>query len=297
MIINYSIIIPHYNIPDLLVRCLGSIPVREDVQVIVVDDCSPDYATYKERYPELSRPYLELYQTPCGGSAGRARNIGLQHAKGKWILFADADDFFVPDMYHLIASHCNDDADVIFFKANSVDSMTLEQANRHLRRNESIDLYLNGSVNCVKAILSFSVVWATMYSSSLLTENKIEFEEVLCGNDILFAVKAAHFAKNPYFCNQSLYVITFRNNSLDDNKRKNYKSYVIHQMVHARLDLYCKRNNILDGAPQCVISNIFKSFRLFGLKAAIMHVSLAIMDGVLFFGLKEALTRKIICKS
>jgi len=39
---NYSIIIPHYNIPELLMRCLKSIPKRDDIQVIVVDDGSPD---------------------------------------------------------------------------------------------------------------------------------------------------------------------------------------------------------------------------------------------------------------
>ena len=44
--INYSIIIPHKNIPELLVRCLNSIPEREDIQVIVVDDCSDDADTY-----------------------------------------------------------------------------------------------------------------------------------------------------------------------------------------------------------------------------------------------------------
>jgi len=38
--INYSIIIPHKNIPHLLVRCLDSIPQREDVQIIVADDNS-----------------------------------------------------------------------------------------------------------------------------------------------------------------------------------------------------------------------------------------------------------------
>jgi len=57
---NFSIIIPHYNIPDLLMRCLKSIPVCGDIQVIVVDDNSPDAATYLERFPELSRPYLEF---------------------------------------------------------------------------------------------------------------------------------------------------------------------------------------------------------------------------------------------
>ena len=39
---TFSIIIPHYDIPDLLMRCLKSIPVSEDIQVIVVDDNSPD---------------------------------------------------------------------------------------------------------------------------------------------------------------------------------------------------------------------------------------------------------------
>ena len=91
MIPLYSIIIPHYDIPDLLMRCLKSIPVSEDIQVIVVDDNSPDADTYLERYPELSRPYLEFTRTTKGGGAGYARNVGLDHAKGKWLLFADSD--------------------------------------------------------------------------------------------------------------------------------------------------------------------------------------------------------------
>ena len=37
-----TVIIPHFSIPDLLARCLDSIPQRDDVQVIVVDDHSPD---------------------------------------------------------------------------------------------------------------------------------------------------------------------------------------------------------------------------------------------------------------
>lgn len=69
---NYTVIIPHYNIPDFLMRCLESIPVRKDIQVIVIDDCSPGVSEYLLKYPQLSRPYLEYYSTPIGGSAGRA---------------------------------------------------------------------------------------------------------------------------------------------------------------------------------------------------------------------------------
>ena len=38
----FSIIIPYKDIPDLLIRCLKSIPVSEDIQVIVVDDNSSE---------------------------------------------------------------------------------------------------------------------------------------------------------------------------------------------------------------------------------------------------------------
>ena len=113
---QFSIIIPHYNIPDLLMRCLESIPVSEDIQVIVVDDNSSDADTYLERYPELSRPYLEFIRTTKGGGAGYARNVGLDHAKGKWLLFADADDLYVDDMYEIIRPYADSKADIIFFK-------------------------------------------------------------------------------------------------------------------------------------------------------------------------------------
>ena len=63
---TFSIIIPHKNIPDLLMRCLKSIPVSEDIQVIVVDDNSADADTYLDNYPELSRPYLEFIRTTKG---------------------------------------------------------------------------------------------------------------------------------------------------------------------------------------------------------------------------------------
>ena len=42
--ILYSIIIPHYNSPDLLLRLLKTIPVREDLEVIVVDDNSTNFS-------------------------------------------------------------------------------------------------------------------------------------------------------------------------------------------------------------------------------------------------------------
>ena len=86
--LNYSIIIPHKNCPDLLKRLLDSIPERDDVQIIVVDDNSDE-----GKKPSIDRKDTEviLLDAERSKGAGRARNVGLEHAEGKWLLFADAD--------------------------------------------------------------------------------------------------------------------------------------------------------------------------------------------------------------
>ncbi len=91
---NYSIIIPHKNTPDLLQRCLDSIPRRVDLQIIVVDDNSDIEKVNFIHFPGLNDPHIEVVFTKEGKGAGYARNVGLKHAKGKWLVFADADDKF-----------------------------------------------------------------------------------------------------------------------------------------------------------------------------------------------------------
>ena len=95
--INYSIIIPHKNIPYLLQRCIDSIPYRDDVQIIVIDDNSDPTIVDFSNFPGCNRPQVEIYFTKDGRGAGYARNVGLQHVKEKWVLFADADDLFTDD--------------------------------------------------------------------------------------------------------------------------------------------------------------------------------------------------------
>ncbi|KAA6303909.1 putative glycosyltransferase EpsJ, partial [termite gut metagenome] len=128
--INYSIIIPHKNIPDLLRRCLNSIPRREDIQIIVVDDNSDSNIVDFEHFPGMGEPCVEVVFTKEGKGAGYARNVGLSKAKGKWLLFADADDFFCEFLLQNIDKYLNANVDVVYFKAQSVDSDTLLPADR-----------------------------------------------------------------------------------------------------------------------------------------------------------------------
>ena len=88
--VNYTFIIPHKDCLTLLKRCIASIPVRDDIQIIVVDDHSNHEIQDFNSLPSR----IELFRLVDYHGAGAARNEGLLHARGKWILFADCDDYY-----------------------------------------------------------------------------------------------------------------------------------------------------------------------------------------------------------
>ena len=99
---HYSIIIPHKNTPRLLERCLYSIPTWDEIQIIIIDDNSNSESVDFSHFPGNGRKNTEVLFTKEGKGAGYARNIGLSHARGKWIIFADADDFFTADCFTIL---------------------------------------------------------------------------------------------------------------------------------------------------------------------------------------------------
>ena len=212
--VAYSIIIPHYGIPELLRRCLASIPQREDFQIIVVDDHSPDFDTYRDRYPDLFREGVTWLQTPHNGGAGLARNVGLDHATGKWLLFADADDFFTEDMEELLDAYKDTEADVIYFRHRCVMSDNLEEkARRDKWMDGMFDRYFE-SGDDRELRFNHCVPWAKMTRRSLVEENALRYDEVRYSNDIMFNITAASKARSVRVVDREFYVLTQRPGSL-----------------------------------------------------------------------------------
>lgn len=215
---NYTVIIPHYNIPRLLERCVNSIPMREDVQVIVVDDCSPKSKDINITFEKLrQRPNLELYSTPKGGSAGRARNVGLDNAKGKWLVFADADDFFDIAVGELLDSCLNASEDVIYFRCRSVMSNDINIPSQRIS-NES--KYFTASMTKEIELhfrTEIHVPWGKIIKRNFIEDNQIRFDETLYANDAMFAVLTGCKANSINLANINAYVLTERPDSLCGN--------------------------------------------------------------------------------
>ena len=221
-VINYSIIIPHYNIPDLLLRCLKSIPVREDIQVIVVDDCSPNADRYLKDYPELSRPYLEYYSTPQGGSAGRARNVGLDYAKGKWLIFLDADDLLSDDAEQILDETINRPEDLIFYNTICVMSDDLSKKSDRNFYSHFFEEYEETHDDRYFRY-SFHSLWGKVIKREFVKSHKFRFDETRYSNDTYFSTVTGHFAQQIAIINRPLFIVTERSGSLASSQFKNNK--------------------------------------------------------------------------
>ena len=126
---TYTIIIPHKNIPLLLQRCLDSIPLRQDIQVVIVDDNSSPAVVDFDNFPGSERKDTEIIHTSESKGAGYARNCGLAAAKGRWLLFADADDFFLPGFLDVLDTFALTDYDIRDRLAKSIsDDEDIEDA-------------------------------------------------------------------------------------------------------------------------------------------------------------------------
>ena len=210
--INYSIIIPHKNTPNYLLRCLDSIPLRDDVQVIVVDDNSNPEKVDFDHFPQWKGKHYEYYLTKEGRGAGFARNIGLEHAVGKWLLFADADDFMLPVINNLFDEYVDSDADIIFFRPKAVMADDVSKpSDRTDYLNAIVDDYVKNG-NAVRYLFNWYCPWSKIIRHESV--RGVKFEEIRYSNDNVYSVTALCHAQKVSVCDTTFYVATRSNDSL-----------------------------------------------------------------------------------
>jgi glycosyltransferase involved in cell wall biosynthesis len=206
-----SVIIPHYDGVIKLKRLLDSVP--RHINVIIVDDCSPDQRSLTLLVQGYSN--VALSRTPHNSGAGAARNIGLsQLIKGK-VLFADGDDYFEEDAFSIIEEYQFDSADIVFFNPTSVVENTSEVGTRHTKYSNLIRSYSEGFDEAIK--YQFVVPWSKLYDVNFLRENDINFEEIKASNDVMFSVKSGHLANEVKVDERIVYCVTQSHTSLTNS--------------------------------------------------------------------------------
>ncbi len=244
MSVKYSIIIPYYNSIYSLKRLLESIPKVDDIEVIVVDDNSTknlnEYIDLVKGQQSFNHKFLRNDTSHKG--AGVCRNIGINHAIGKWLLFADADDFFVEDWVKTIEKFFDSPYDVIYYTPISIDLESKESSNRHKYYENLIFRHLENRSDKTTNLLryKYAVPWSKMIKRELVTKYNIKFDKTLAANDVMFSTKVGHLSKQIEVSKEVIYCVTDGKGTVSRNLSKDH---FIHRVeVFIRYYKYLKSN-------------------------------------------------------
>lgn len=229
-----SVIIAAYNCDKYINQCIDSLLNQsfKNFEIIVVDDGSTDrtYSILNEYKTKNKNLYIYRQKNKY---AGVARNNGLSCAKGEYVLFLDADDFFEPNMLMLAYQRAKSvDADIVVFKGREYNDVTKEFKN--CRFPLSPELFPN------KAVISAGefgeklfqanscIAWNKLISKKFIDKVGVKFSSTKSSNDTVFIYTLLSLAKRITLVNEIL--VNYRTgnpNSLQRSKAKSWECICI----------------------------------------------------------------------
>lgn len=239
--IKYSIIIPIYNAEKTLRRCLDSIAcqLRDDVQIVLINDGSQDLSeAIAMEYVQKNPAFQVITQKNSGVS--RARNTGLEVAKGEYVMFVDSDDYVRSDYFSILDQ--NEDCDLLVFCHEIIgdDPRNMAELFAQLREIEShsqrLELLLSS-----RRIMS---PWDKRFKRSIIEANRIRFpEEMQIGEDFNFCMA---YAVQCRVINIETSSIIYNDITGQDSLSRKYRPDLARQMLAA----FAKAAAAIQDGPQ-----------------------------------------------
>lgn len=195
--LKISVIVPVYNAEKYLQRCIDSILTQTfiDFELLLIDDGS------KDKSGEICDEYanrdnrVKVFHKENGG-ASSARNLGLDYANGKYVVFVDSDDYisasYLDCFYQILLKY--NDVDLI------IQSPIYTSTNGALKSREIPSKVYDG-VNILSDFvtdgnLDFTEPHSKLFRLNLIQENNIRFnEKVIVGEDGIFIACFLRYCK------------------------------------------------------------------------------------------------------
>lgn len=191
-----SVIVPVYNTEKYLEQCLNSIlgQTLRELEVICVDDGSSDGSVdIIKKMAEKDGRLRLLNQKNAGG--GAARNLGLSKARGKYLMFLDSDDYFLPELLEKLAARCEETkAQVCVCKARCYhEDLGFETPEPAALREEflpekEVFHWKDMPEGIFNAFHNWP--WNKMFLASFVREKQLSFQEIRRTNDLYFTCRA-----------------------------------------------------------------------------------------------------------
>lgn len=230
----FSVVVPVYNVKKYLRKCVQSIAEQEDFgdtfEIILIDDGSCDGSEYICEELEAQYSFLHVIHQKNAG-LGAARNAGIRLAKGKYLLFVDADDFISKDsLYHIWAEVKKNRADLYFLESRKY----YETGKRSMVNDGRLKMVSSlGKAECMKLFSILSrypgSAWDKLVRRDFILENQIFFEEHVLSEDLIWVLKCLLFAESYYYIEADYYNYRQgRSGSITDGNAKRRATDLLH---------------------------------------------------------------------
>ncbi|MGN0537059.1 MAG: glycosyltransferase [Acutalibacteraceae bacterium] len=201
-----SVIVPIYNVERYLPKCLKSICNQSftNFEALLIDDGSQDNsAAIAQKICDTDKRFHIIHKE--NGGLSDARNVGLQHAKGEFVVFIDSDDYIHTDYLSVLYNACiQNNADMSYcrfkysyFKTGITLKARLSSKTGVFDKEEALDMLIRDNI-------LHSYAWNKMYRRTLFTENNITYPKMFF-EDIATSAKVLFHAKKLAVTNQYLY--------------------------------------------------------------------------------------------
>ena len=235
-----------YNVERYVGQCLESLlnQTFQDFEVIIVDDCSTDssFSIAESFIPRFNNHLKLIKHKMNSGNCAVPRNTAMKFAKGKYICFLDSDDLLINNALEVFYGRAEQtQADVVYsekyFLMESEQLIETENITKKINYQISPTSYQRGSFvenviietdDLAKRLIDFYNVrytwnvWTKFYRHDFLSENNIEFTDMLC-EDVIFTFSCLFCAKTYVRIPDIVYVYRQRENSITTKNQNLYE--------------------------------------------------------------------------
>lgn len=220
---RYSLIIPVYNAEATLRRCLDSILLQafEDYELLLINDGSTDGSDAICREYAATFPRIK-YLAKENGGVSSARNLGLEQAKGEYILFVDSDDYVSGDYFSTINDNVeNSGPDLLMFGYRNFGSRSAAWSTGEFVETEEERVAQKIAYAMRRYLLSS--LWSKAFKREIIRQHGLRFDNDLSiGEDQLFVFGYAMHINSVISINDFLYNEDISDGSSLSRKRRDY---------------------------------------------------------------------------
>lgn len=255
--INYSIIIPAYNVRGFLKDCVLSVIQQnyKEIEIILIDDGSTDGTS--ELCDKLSKRIknVRVFHKKNGG-ASSARNFGIQKAKGKYLFFLDADDIMKKNILIDLEEIIRKDKSLIMGRYKISKKKGKKVKNYFFLNNNKAKIFCENFVQ-----MGEDLPWRPyqlIVKRSLLKSKKISFDlKYKVGEDFDFFMKLINNTNDFFYT--SLFFVEYRKGRSDSLVNTFSYENVMSQLLvfkkYFKFFKYKNQSSILKEYVSCLFVN------------------------------------------